>query len=137
MNTNTNELTGTELNRAIAEALGWRVYRRAGDADYIVRKPGGSILDKPTARYKKEAWAWKYIEQHTPDWARNPGKALELCLEIGADSSYDVVISHGPFDKSYIVEFERMAKDIHIASGDTPAEALARLALTALLEASS
>lgn len=125
---NTNDQCGTELNRAIALALGWRVERFPGDV-YIVHSPDGD-----ENRYVKAAWAWKYVEFHTRDWAHNHGAALTLCLEISADLSYDMVIAHGPPDKSYIAEFERMTKDIHIASGDTPAEALARLALAALSE---
>ena len=72
------------------------------------------------------------------DWPRDDGAALALCLTIGAKPMMYVTIMEflsldegGP--SSYMARFYYPLKDTeeHTGNGDTPAEALARLALEA------
>jgi len=85
----TDQLSGCELNRAIADRLGYKLYEGNGRyGRFVVMKP-------PAHEYTAEQWAkfWDMTEAYAtpddayssrwlPDWANDAGAALELCLSL-------------------------------------------------------
>lgn len=122
-----SEMTPEQVRRAIAERHQGSYVEKRGSVWAVV-------IDGITVReYTKRAWAEKHLLAQIPDWPNDSGKALELCLEIGARYSFTLDMvqdKHGvsalfrPIPKIYIVRANE--------AGATPALALSRLALAAL-----
>jgi len=82
--------TGMALNRAIAEALGWRVEVRklshSGDMDWLVLvRPDGTVFETPDSylpRFRPtNPFAENALWDHAPDWEHDAGAAYLLCLD--------------------------------------------------------
>ncbi|MHC4646798.1 MAG: hypothetical protein ACYTBJ_14970 [Planctomycetota bacterium] len=114
-----------ELRLKIAKLRGWRM-------DEAWDSPADTGLCAPKGDYVLSV----------PDWPNDPGAALALCLEIGKIDLFDRLILklwNRP-KGTYLALFERLAEEkprpvLYRGEGETPAEALARLAYAALDEA--
>jgi hypothetical protein len=127
-----------ELRRKIAEALGWRFETKP------VPVFAGGDLDRPTGE-KRTIWRWIHddhlgtqwmLENYFPNWPDSVEDALALCLELVPDA-WACVQPWGPKREQFIATFLvtgfKTERPIYEGvMGDTPAEALARLAYAAL-----
>lgn len=134
-------LEGVALNRAIAERLGYKLYKGNGRyGRYVVMTP-------PKHEYTPDTWAkfWDSVEAYQtpeeaytsrwlPDWANDDGAALRLCLDIALKNNWQVEVcpySNGSFVASFSQAFnDRYVQ--HTVSNTSPAHALCLLALDAL-----
>lgn len=133
----TEQMTNAALRREIAEALGWRRDLREepiikyGQYDHSIEgyqtltiwiAPGGT--EHQVSPLYSELLPF-------PDWPGDLGAALALCLEIGQQHSYDVLISHVGDPLEYMASFK---PGTHLCTGfhTTPALALSYLAHAAL-----
>lgn len=140
------QLTGVELNVAIAKALGYTVkwvQLRHHIAGYKLHNPDGTMCEvedfEPYAD-RTEELAWP---RQCPDWAGDANLALSLCLDIARPNHYSVQVAEFP-DGFYARLLEEFAVEKNAAEktrymwektsafGSSDAEALARLALKAL-----
>lgn len=145
-------MTPDVLRRWLAEALDYRIYEGEGYYGRFV------CMIPPSHDYTPEEWAkfWRmtrayptaekaWTGEDVPDWPNDIGAALALCLEI-ADSHDDWQIRmtttiHANGHKIVLADFYEWEGDLGghyvdaiVASGETPALALSRLAALALLE---
>lgn len=132
------ELSGDALNRAIAEALDFHVRCReinhllypAFDQSRWTFYQGDTWLGDVTAETEDEAWheRWK---KGLPDWAHDVRVALMLCERLREEKGWRLVLCTDGAD--WTAELQFVPGMFYMAeSGAMPAEALARLALTAL-----
>jgi hypothetical protein len=140
----TGELSGHELNRAIAEALGWAISFGPDCAsrnvrEWVFQDKFGHVFGKVSCGIEEdESWRMAQAYDIVPDWANDAEAALELCYQWTVEHDQGVMISPEE-DENYRAVFmtkyrEGWFDDISIGehSGTTLAEALARLALAAL-----
>jgi hypothetical protein len=136
--TQTEQLSGAALNLALAFAQGWRL-EKVG-ARYIITAPDGK-----QEMYQKKAWAEARILKQCPDWSSDVGAALALCLDIGAHMQPRHAAGAADLGGRAIAYFLQPHTvytggafngftSTLAAEGDTPALALARLALAALTQ---
>lgn len=153
---NSSELSSHELNRAIANLLGFQVERGAKDEliNPIISRwewvfyssvPNGdeprTWLGSVMAETEDEAWkeGWMGELRWLPNWAEDANAALTLCADIGwkwksgqtVRNAWRVELAYEGID--WQAEFQCVdGVDYFGARGSTAAEALARLALAAL-----
>jgi hypothetical protein len=126
-------LSGWQLNRAIAQRLGWSMWDINGV--YLeLHDPMGNAITR-LGLDKDLAWRVPAV----PDWAHDAGLALALCLELGRKDFWqhvEIYQEDYTIDGLYVAHFTWRDSDGynvgHYAEGKTPAEALARLALEAI-----
>lgn len=136
------QLEGSELNRAIADKLGYKLYEGNGRYGRFV------VMQPPEHEYTADEWAkfWDMVEAYAtpeeayssrwlPDWANDAGAALELCSEISVKKWAIQFAKELP--KTYTAQFmffhwENGYTTHYLGEGNTPALALARLALMEL-----
>lgn len=158
-----NTRTPVEVRRALAEALGWyvevlapgtpdedgfftwaRLYAPDGIFVAVFKELEGNVF-----RYEADhAWdmALNKRAKNLPDWPHDLGEALALCLDIA--EKYDPLqtgiftrkVATTDIDKKYAAHllylpFTQDAHAVVTGWGTTPAEALSRLALSALEDA--
>lgn len=85
------QLAGMALNRAIAEAQGYRLVFTAR-LTYILSKDGKDIRLFYGPESLDDAWERVFAEPYgLPRWASDTGNAFNLCLEIAEQRGYDLV----------------------------------------------
>lgn len=136
-------LYGEALNCALAKALGITVKCVTAVAPYQYKFwKKEKLLGTRLAYTLNEAWLFAFECQSghpplLPSWAENTDDALNLCLEIGWEPrAWRLQLAFDEFDwqaEFVFVSLPNYSKDYIAEIGSTPAEALARLALSALL----
>lgn len=139
-----DELSGRELNRVIAKALGWKaeLRRHRGMLWAALMGPDGTLIGKEMPLWGVYANGNpEHAFSQTPDWAHDANAALELCYQWAVEHGKDIMVRpkddglcQAVFMRSDYEHFEYWEPflDIGWHRGKTPAEALARLALAAL-----
>jgi hypothetical protein len=115
-----------------ADALRWELAERLGWHTVIRGIEGVGLVHQWVSPTGEENPDWETIPFY---WSTDVGDALALCLEIAKRHFWKVMVDD---DSAWFVEQE-IVYDTHVvyapeydADGDTPALALARLALAAL-----
>ena len=148
----------SNLNRAIAEALGWQCVCVEKETETICKPPNkGSVIVLPGSyviynpqgepiwtegQHHDPERAWEYALQYLiPDWAHDLGAAVQLCTDVMARSEhlpYRPATMWGPYEEggyiAWIVHgpLQHEQHMMTVAKGATPARALAELAFRAL-----
>lgn len=140
-----HRIAGDALNRAITEVLKVRVVINDDDPPgYAGAKNHYDFLDAANrvigtvfAHSEDGAWhgAWEPSQDccntPLPDWSRDVKAALNLCVEIGCLHDWRLELSFDELGWQAAFEFVKDLDRIQ-ETGNTAAEALARLALAGL-----
>jgi len=123
----TNKRTDAQITRALAERLGWR------DLELHEGSPSGLL-----------GWRGEYFLT-VPDWLHDTNAALALCLDIARGRGWEVKVLPLPlkgvntnntgYDAAFVPFFgweKSYIEHVFTTHADTPARALALLALKAL-----
>jgi hypothetical protein len=115
--TDYEQMTDTELQRVIAERLGWTC-KTESHGSRTVHK-----LYTPTGRYVVQVWSqcdsptWNLLVKYLPNWAQDSNAALELCGEshvyLGRHVTEDDTRWYATINPSFGRNFVGWAEDEH------------------------
>ena len=137
-------LDADALRRELAERLGWHLEHRHYPEtllgmDVEIRPPNWIGIRPDGSEFTVQAndkYAEAVFYEAVPDWTDDEsGAALALCLEIADRHNWRVVLFPDSRANLYDAEFTMLFRNTpkhQIIGADTPALALARLALSAL-----